>query len=67
MREVNSKEVLPKSEVSAMVKKMAKLEEAKSLVKKKVQALDALETLISGINKNDLNQFFSSVSFLGNL
>lgn len=41
----------------------SKLERAKSLVEKKVQALDDLETLISEVDKKDLNQFFSTVSF----
>ena len=46
-----------------MEMKKSKLEEVKSLVQKKVQALEGLEALIDGVDKSDLNRFLGKVSF----
>lgn len=45
-----------------MDQNVIKLEEVKSLVRKKIQALESLEGLIDEVNKSDLNMFFGKVS-----
>ena len=42
---------------------MTKLEEVKSLVKKKLQALENLEALVDEVGRGDLNQFLGKVGF----